>query len=169
MKRVVRMGERQCLVAFENHAGRIESSVAWEPEEGRPLSCSYAEIEPGLYSLLFDVRALEARVTGSGGRWTIDIAGKRFEAEVFDPREWSAARSSFGPKGRLSIASPMPGKVVRVLVDEGAVVEEGQGLVVVEAMKMQNEMKAPKSGKVVALAARAGASVAAGEVLVILE
>ena len=63
----------------------------------------------------------------------------------------------------------MPGKVVRVLVEEGATVEEGHGLIVVEAMKRQNEMKAPRKGKVVVLAARAGASVTAGEVLVTLE
>jgi len=59
----------------------------------------------------------------------------------------------------------MPGKVVRVLVAEGDTVEAGQGLLVVEAMKMQNEIKAPRSGRVVALAAREGATVAAGDPL----
>jgi biotin carboxyl carrier protein len=63
----------------------------------------------------------------------------------------------------------MPGKVVRVLVSAGDAVEEGQGLVVVEAMKMQNEMKAPKDGKVTAVSAKEGASIAAGQVLVTLE
>jgi biotin carboxyl carrier protein len=59
----------------------------------------------------------------------------------------------------------MPGKVVRVLVAAGDVVEAGQGLLVVEAMKMQNEIKAPRSGQVISLTAREGATVAAGEPL----
>jgi biotin carboxyl carrier protein len=63
----------------------------------------------------------------------------------------------------------MPGKVVRLLVAEGAEIEAGAGVVVVEAMKMQNEMKAPKSGKVVSLNASPGATVNAGDVLAIIE
>jgi biotin carboxyl carrier protein len=59
----------------------------------------------------------------------------------------------------------MPGKIVRVLAAVGDMVEAGQGVVVVEAMKMQNEMKAPRAGRVVTLSAREGASVSAGEVL----
>jgi biotin carboxyl carrier protein len=169
MKRVVRIGGRDCQVVFENHGSRIEGSLTWGEQQAQTLACGYVEVGPGLYSLLLDGKSLEARVTGSAGRWTVEIAGIRFDAEVFDPKEWAAATSSFGPRGRQSITSPMPGKVVRVLVDEGAMVEQGQGLVVVEAMKMQNELKAPKPGKVVALAARAGASVAAGEALVTLE
>jgi biotin carboxyl carrier protein len=63
----------------------------------------------------------------------------------------------------------MPGKVVRVLVAEGDTVERGQGLVVIEAMKMQNEMKSPKQGRVVSVHAVAGATVAAGEVVAVVE
>ncbi|HSB13592.1 MAG TPA: acetyl-CoA carboxylase biotin carboxyl carrier protein subunit, partial [Bryobacteraceae bacterium] len=65
--------------------------------------------------------------------------------------------------------APMPGKVVRVLAAEGDLVEAGQGLLVVEAMKMQNEVKAPKAGRVAALAAREGGTVAAGDVLAVIE
>jgi biotin carboxyl carrier protein len=63
----------------------------------------------------------------------------------------------------------MPGKIVRLLVAEGDSVEAGQGLLVVEAMKMQNEMKAPKAGCVVSLKAHEGATVAAGDVLATIE
>jgi biotin carboxyl carrier protein len=63
----------------------------------------------------------------------------------------------------------MPGKIVRVLIEEGAQVEAGAGLVVVEAMKMQNELKSPKAGTVTELRARAGATVNAGDVLVVVE
>ena len=63
----------------------------------------------------------------------------------------------------------MPGKIVRLLVVEGDTVESGQGLLVMEAMKMQNEMKAPKAGRVVSISAREGATVAAGDVLAAIE
>jgi biotin carboxyl carrier protein len=63
----------------------------------------------------------------------------------------------------------MPGKVVRVLVEEKAEVEAGQGVIVVEAMKMQNEIKSPKQGTVVKIVAEVGASVNAGDVLAVIE
>jgi len=71
--------------------------------------------------------------------------------------------------GRAQVAAPMPGKVVRVLVERGQAVEAGAGLVVVEAMKMQNELKSPKSGTVVELRVEAGATVNAGELLAVIE
>jgi biotin carboxyl carrier protein len=72
-------------------------------------------------------------------------------------------------QGRAVVVASIPGKIVRVLVEEGAAVEAGDGLVVVEAMKMQNELKSPKAGTVVELRARAGATVNAGDVLVVVE
>ena len=95
----------------------------------------------------------------------VTIEGYRFEIEVRDPRRWRERRAAAGTAGVQTIAAPMPGKVVRVLVAAGETVEAGQGLVVVEAMKMQNEMKALRAGKVLSLPAREGATVAAGEVL----
>ena len=80
-----------------------------------------------------------------------------------------AAPAAAGAEGVETIVSPMPGKVVRVLVAPGDAVETGQGLVVVEAMKMQNEMKAPRAGRVLSVAAKEGATVAAGETLATLE
>ena len=72
-------------------------------------------------------------------------------------------------EGKKKIVAPMPGKVVRVLVKEGAEVEAGQGVVVVEAMKMQNELKSPKQGTVQKVIAVEGANVNAGDVLLIVE
>ncbi|MBC7929115.1 MAG: biotin/lipoyl-binding protein, partial [Rubrivivax sp.] len=71
--------------------------------------------------------------------------------------------------GRAQINAPMPGKVVRVLVEAGQAVEAGAGLVVVEAMKMQNELKSPKTGTVSEVRVEPGATVNAGDVLVIIE
>ena len=97
------------------------------------------------------------------------VNGRRLSMEVFDPRDLRPGQGTVSNKGRQEIAASMPGKVIRVLVTAGDAVEEGQGLVVVEAMKMQNEMKSPKSGRVAEVRTRADATVGAGEVLVVVE
>ena len=85
------------------------------------------------------------------------------------PRRWSRDRNHSKGEGRQNIVATMPGRVVRVLVAAGDQVEAGQGIVVVEAMKMQNEMKAVRAGRVAALPAVAGATVNAGEILAAIE
>jgi biotin carboxyl carrier protein len=122
--------------------------------------------EPGIYSVLMDGRSYEARVERTPAGLAVHIEGHRFEVEVRDPRRWSRRNHTAGAGGIENISAPMPGKVVRVLVAAGESVEVGQGLVVVEAMKMQNEMKASRAGKVLAVAVGEGATIAAGEVLV---
>jgi biotin carboxyl carrier protein len=122
--------------------------------------------EPGVYSILMNGRSYDARVEEApGGILVVVIDGFRFEVEVRDPRRRAGRPGAKGVDGVQSLTAPMPGKVVRVLVNTGDAVEAGQGLVVVEAMKMQNEIKAPRPGRVLALPAREGATVAAGEVL----
>jgi biotin carboxyl carrier protein len=97
------------------------------------------------------------------------VNGQRLSMEVFDPRNLRPGKGAESNHGRQEIAASMPGKVIRVLVAAGDAVEEGQGLVVVEAMKMQNEMKSLKSGRVAEVRTRADATVSAGEVLVVVE
>jgi biotin carboxyl carrier protein len=89
---------------------------------------------------------------------------------VRDPRTWRGRRhSALEAEGRQQIVAPMPGKVIRLLVKVGDEVEAGQGLVVVEAMKMQNEIRSPKKGKVERLQAKEGQPVNAGDVLAWVE
>lgn len=125
--------------------------------------------EPCVYSILLDGRSYEARVEDTPFGLVVVIDGHRYEIQVKDPRGWSRRSASRAGEGIQSIAAPMPGKVVRVLVKAGDSVEAGQGMVVVEAMKMQNELHAPRAGRVVSVTASEGATVAAGEVLVTLE
>jgi biotin carboxyl carrier protein len=132
---------------------------------GREREASAIEVEPNIYSVLIDGRSYEVTVVDSA----VEIRGRRFTVDVRDPRRFTGASSPAAGQGQVSIAALMPGKVVRVMVAEGDTVEAGQGLVVVEAMKMQNEMKAPKPGRVARLPARAGATVAAGEVLAVIQ
>jgi len=121
--------------------------------------------EPGVYSVLIEGRSYEARVEETPNCLVVVIDGFRFEVDVRDPRRMTRRHDGRGAEGVQSIVAPMPGKVVRVLVAVGDAVEAGQGIVVVEAMKMQNEMKARSPGTVLTLSAREGATVAAGDVL----
>jgi biotin carboxyl carrier protein len=118
-----------------------------------------------VYSVLVDGRSYEVRVDGAN----ISVSQRTFRVELVDPRRWKRDRNHRQTEGVQNIAATMPGKVVRVLVSPGDQVEAGQGLIVVEAMKMQNEMKAVRAGRVVTLAAVAGATVNAGEILATIE
>jgi biotin carboxyl carrier protein len=127
------------------------------------------QIEPGVYSVLVGGASYEIRIRRSAQGLSAEVFGRRFTVEVRDPRDTGrGSRTSIG-SGRQRVTAPMPGKVVRVLVQVGDSVDVGQGLVVVEAMKMQNEMKASRPGLVVEIRAREGETVGAGDTLVVLE
>jgi biotin carboxyl carrier protein len=147
---------------FEADGGRLR----FEREgSGVEREYSIAPLGAGAYSVLIGGKSYYA--VAAGGE--IRVNGRAFAVDLFDPREIRGRRSGGAGEGRQNVLSPMPGKVVRVLVSAGDAVEAGQGLVVVEAMKMQNEMKSPKAGKVAEVKTKAEATVAAGEVLVVIE
>src|SRR5262249_7252916 len=101
---------------------------------------------------------------------SIVVGHERFAATVRDPRSLrSRRRSSGASEGVKKVSAPMPGKVVRILAPAGTGVEGGQPVVVVEAMKMENELKAPKKGKVKRITVSEGAPVEAGQVLAEVE
>jgi biotin carboxyl carrier protein len=127
------------------------------------------EVEPGVFSVLIEGASFEIRVQKTQQQLTASVRGRSFSVEVRDPRDASrGSRTALG-SGRQNVTAPMPGKVVRVLVNKGDAVESAQGLVVVEAMKMQNELKAARPGRVIEIRAREGETVGAGDVLVVLE
>lgn len=100
----------------------------------------------------------------------VELRGNNFAVQLVDPKRLRGQQSSGAhDDGSVRIVAPMPGKIVRLLVDVGAQVEAGAGIVVVEAMKMQNEMKSPKAGVVTSLNASPGATVNAGDVLAEIE
>ena len=127
------------------------------------------QLEPGVYSVLLEGASYEIRIQPSPQGLIASAADRRFAVEVRDPRDASrSSRAAIG-SGRQNVTAPMPGKVVRVLVETGDLVETSQGLVVVEAMKMQNELKASRPGRVMEIRAREGDTVGAGDTLVVLE
>lgn len=127
------------------------------------------QVQPGVYSILREGKSYRVHVHGSKGIYEVHVDGHTLAVTLENPRDVGGAKRSGEQEGRIVIKSAMPGKVVRVLVAEGDSVEAGQGLVVVEAMKMQNELKSPKTGRVVKIDAAEGATVQAGQVLVVLE
>jgi biotin carboxyl carrier protein len=165
MKLSVRIGEREEEIELLAPAPACRFRAGDGAERAADVECP----EPGVYSVLLDGRSYEARIEETAAGLIVVVEGYRFEVEVRDPRRFSRHAGGRGGEGVETVAAPMPGKVVRVLVKVGETVTAGQGLVVVEAMKMQNEMKAHRAGKVLTMSAREGATVAAGEVLAVIE
>lgn len=135
-------------------------------DDGEERAAQVEIAEPSVYSVLLEGRSYDVRVEETPAGLVVVTDGFHFEIEVRDPRRFNRRAAGLGGEGVQTVLAPMPGKVVRVLVAPGDTVEAGQGLLVVEAMKMQNEMKAARAGSVLNLSAREGATVAAGEVLV---
>jgi biotin carboxyl carrier protein len=145
--------------------------AAWRVKlDGRPFAVDAVEIAPNTLSILLDGQSFEINVTPSpDGKLKLQTGSREFIAEVIDPRAWSGRRhGGVEAEGRQQIVAPMPGKVVRLLVREGDRVEAGQGLLVVEAMKMQNEIRSPKNGAVERVLAKEGQPVNAGDVLCVV-
>ena len=136
--------------------------------DGRQVSADAIRISHTAYSILVDGRSLEVTVEEHSGELLIRTAGHEFRLEIFDPRSWRHGKGGgIELEGRQQLVAPMPGKIVRVLAAPGDHVAAGQGLLVIEAMKMQNELRSPKSGTVEKLATE-GQTVNAGEVLAIV-
>jgi biotin carboxyl carrier protein len=149
--------------AVEFDRAKMEYAV-----DGRNIAANATVISPGVYSILLGGRSVEATVEKSGEVFLVQAAGREFQVEIRDPRSWRRDRSGIVElEGRQQIAAPMPGKIVRVMAAPGQKVAAGQGLLVIEAMKMQNEIRSPKSGTLERLA-REGQTVTAGEILAIV-
>ena len=139
--------------------------------DGNTLDANAVEVAPNIFSVLLSGDSHQIRIAPRpDGTLTLHTGLAEYHAEVSDPRSWRGRRQgAVEAEGRQQITAPMPGKVLRLLVKQGDSVEAGQGLLVVEAMKMQNEIRSPKSGKIEKLFAQEGQPVNAGEVLLWVE
>jgi biotin carboxyl carrier protein len=125
--------------------------------------------DEGVYLIIVGESIFEARAwTDQSGSIRVKVRDRLYDAKIMDRKQRRGA-AEHGQQGQALITAPMPGKVVRVLVNQGDDVAAGQGIVVVEAMKMQNEIKSPKEGRVIDLRASEDATVNAGQVLAIIE
>jgi biotin carboxyl carrier protein len=160
-------GEKRELV-IEYDGARVVAEI-----DGRRYELEAQAAQPGAYLLLSDSDVYDCRVHPAGAKkeaLEVTVGGRAYSVTLTDTKRLRGGESvGAALDGTAQIVAPMPGKVVRVLVEAGAEVEAGAGLVVVEAMKMQNEMKSPKAGKVTSVNVQAGATVNAGDVLVVVE
>jgi biotin carboxyl carrier protein len=121
--------------------------------------------------LIVDNRSFEIEVDNSEDQYRVLVDGRNYHVHLVDERRLrvGGAQSSLQLQGRQKVAVPMPGKVIAVLVSEADTVEKGQGLVIVEAMKMENEVRSPVAGQVKEIRVKPGDAVEAGAVLAIVE
>ena len=144
-------------------AGRVQFVL-----DGDTREADWSEINPGSYSILLDGRSYHLCVAAhpnapiAGGSYEISVGARRYHVTVRDPRRRRHSGREAINGGPQEILAPMPGKIVKILVAENQEVAEAQGLLVIEAMKMQNELKAPRSGRVERVYVNEGAGVESG-------
>ena len=141
---------------------------AWECRvDGRPVEIDVRAITPGVLSILRDGKSYLVR---QGQNQTITVGDHTYEVSISDPRSWrSRHMAATGTSGPQRLTASMPGKVVRILTTPGAHVKAGQGIAVIEAMKMQNELRSPRDGKISSILVQEGKAVNAGEVVAVVE
>lgn len=152
---------------------RVVDFTAGEPTvmlDGSAAPVEARLLRPGVLSLIVDGRAWRVVFDEDANGPAVLIGGQRIPYSVNDPRSLKARRAhASGTDGPRPIKASMPGRVVRVLAQPGEAVEAHQGILVIEAMKMQNEMKSPKQGTVAELRVKPGDTVSAGDVLAVVE
>jgi biotin carboxyl carrier protein len=138
--------------------------------DGRAFKVDAIIPRQDILSLIIDGGCYEIKREQTATELYLWVGTTRFVVELRDPRSLrSRQRTARNEKGPIKILAPMPGRVVRVLITENHEVEAGQGLLVVEAMKMQNEIKSPKKGTVKKISVSPGAAVNPGDILAIVE
>jgi biotin carboxyl carrier protein len=136
---------------------------------GREIEVDAVLARPDVLSLRIGNKAFEVKCERVAGDIHLWVASVRFAVDIRDPRSLRGRGRTVDDHGPKKLTAPMPGKIVRVLLDQGNPVEAGAGVLVVEAMKMQNEIKSPKRGTIRKILVSEGAAVNAGDVLAIVE
>ena len=146
-------------VAGEPHVAPEDARIAW------------ADRSRGVARVSYHGRTVTAIVEGAGSEWVVTLFGRRVPVSVQNRRErlLAAEVSHRAATGPVTVNATLPGLIVRVAVEEGSEVEEAAALVTIEAMKMQNEVRAPRAGRVIGLTAEAGKTVRTGEPLLRIE
>jgi biotin carboxyl carrier protein len=162
MKYEVRISGNRYIVELDRQGDGWRAKL-----DGESCVADVAETAPNTFSVLLSGQSREVCVTLSpGGNLQLQTGRFEFAGAVIDPRAWRGRQhGGVEAEGRQQIVAPMPGKIVRLLVKAGGAIEAGQGLLVVEAMKMQNEIRSPKRGIVERLLVAEGQTVNSGEIL----
>lgn len=163
MKRDIRIAGKMYRVEADRDGNRWAFRI-----DGQPIDADAAEIAPGVYSILLAGKSLVAHVQPREARLEIEVGRRRIAADVADPQRPRRGRGQLELEGRQQIFAPMPGKVVRVLVAQGHPVKADQPILVLEAMKMQNEVRSPKAGTIERLLVSEAQAVSAGQLLAVV-
>jgi biotin carboxyl carrier protein len=167
------------MTYFAHSGGGDHRLDVWQGKDGlrvrlddRELHVNFLQVDPGLYSLLIEGRSYEIDLLKLEDALMVLVNGQPFRVEIQEERE-RRLRVAVGKAeikaGKRAVVAPMPGKVVRLLVRAGDAVRPGDGLIVVEAMKMENELKAPAAGTVKEIRVEEGKAVSGGDVLLVIE
>jgi biotin carboxyl carrier protein len=157
-------GERIEIELNRRSSSTIEALI-----DGRKYVADAKTVEPGVYWFNWNNRSVEISVIPNGDGYIVSLNGRNVEVEIVDARRALKKAAQQGNTGAIELRAPMPGKIVKVLASEGTEVRANQGIVVMEAMKMQNEIKSPKAGVVKKLGVKEGAPVNAGDLLAVIE
>jgi biotin carboxyl carrier protein len=164
MKYEAEIDGRPVGIELDEREDRLSSTI-----DGRAYAVEVLRPEEGVYLFFAGERVYEARVWKTqSGKMSVRINSQVFDANIID-RKHRRPGADHGAEGQQTLIAPMPGKVVKVLLDAGDEVATGQGVVIVEAMKMQNEIKSPKAGRVIEIRVKEGDTVNAGQMLAIVE
>jgi biotin carboxyl carrier protein len=158
----------QTDILIQDDGARVAAEI-----DGRSYTLEVRESGDSGYVLIADAAVFDCRVDDrpdSGKPLRVIVGTSEYSVTLIDPKRLQGTSGAVAhPDEAAHIVAPMPGKVVRLLASVGDQVEAGAGIVVVEAMKMQNEMKSPKAGRLTALRVEVGTTVNAGDVLAVVE
>lgn len=166
----ITIGDRTCKVRVarlgDSHSGP-GSRYGVQLDDGPVQVVESTRPQPDVLNLIVGSRTWEAGLVDAEEGFDVELLGVRHEVVVMDPKRKALRLAAVA--GAAAIKTQMPGRIVRVLVQEGDSVAKGQPVIVVEAMKMENEMKAPRDGVVKRIAVGEGSLVESGTVLVELD
>jgi acetyl/propionyl-CoA carboxylase alpha subunit len=165
------MKERRAVI------GGTPMTVTWTKSEsgvhatvdGRTYQLTVRTTRSGSYWFGSEEGSCEAIVTGRDGGFDVSIGGRSVHVEFLDSIKARRRGNAGAESGVAEVFAPMPGKIVRILVEASAEVQENQGIVIMEAMKMQNEIRSPKSGKILELKVSEGDAVGLGDLIARVE
>ena len=147
-------GEESFPMEVGESEGRLQVTLF-----GKPLEFDLGDQRGGGLSIIVEGRSYEARVMIDGNRIAVEIDGERRVFELDDAPEKGVRSGGSKRQGSAQVMAPMPGKVVKLLAEPGEQVQADQGVLLFEAMKMQNEIRSPVAGTLVAIDVREGAVV----------
>lgn len=164
---IAKLGEQSYTVEIEENG----KSVYRISVDGNEFLVDGKKTGRTNFSLIVDNRSFEIEVDNTDDEYRVLVDGRNYRIHLVDERRVrvGAAQSGLQLQGRQMVSVPMPGKIIAVLVAIGDAVEMGQGLVIVEAMKMENEVRSPITGEVKEIKVKPGDTVEGGALLVIVE